>query len=847
MTEPLQVGQFGIVEHEPVDRSPNAGIFQGKGAPGERTELFLIAEGTTAAGESFAGHIVTGIGEAWSHLDMSLTGALRRVFAEARHETAEWNRTSVPEHQVYLGMGCFARKGDYSVIAQAGPTIAFHQSGSTVTPYTPPGDAANPIGAEGPAEPRITRIRTRPGDRILLVSTAALDDVDDEIVAGILRLPGVKALQDLYRRVKRHRHLTVVLIEVPASVGEEDQADEEQAEAAPPPPPQQQAPPDEPMIGGPNTRLQRKALQPSLFVDSPEPKQRAADDAREKLTPITRRQPIQRMTLDDIGEEVKPLERTPADNRLGELAATQRQRASRSSLAAASAAAVAQSASSRPSWRSAALAEARISHGGFDDGGPGATSQSFTRGLVRERSNPLPDPGRSDAPLPSEIVRARRTVAIPAETAEEPADAPLPVREDDESAHYEATPLVKPRSNMGGRWRANGALSRRTIGGVHAPSTRLVVGIGLALLLILVGFLTAPRIFGNDDGSRVAGLVEQAEQHLSTAQVQDAPGERRSALTSAQALLLEAEQVGGQTTTTQELLNEVQSELETLDAIVEPAVVEELGSLRSYGDSAITPATITAGPGMVFLLDTTAGQVIAQPRDGSNASTIYAEDADAGLGRPAAIAYLHPATSTNGGNLLIADGDGGLWSFTPADGLGSVELNLPDDAHVTDIATRSGELFVLDADAGIIYRMTGIDGAFPYEAQVFEEREELRGASHIMVRDEVFVSTSAGSLQRYSGELMLELSQGGIDHRLTHAATPWITDDGLLAIADPSRDRIAVFNVDGSFVRQYRHQHFQDMSAFTMDGEAGFVFAGGSLYHVTWDEPGDEAGADPAE
>ncbi len=77
MTEPLQVGQFAIVDHEPVERGPNAGTFQGKGPTGDRAELFLLAEGTTPAGESFAGHVISSAGQRWQTLDISVTGALR--------------------------------------------------------------------------------------------------------------------------------------------------------------------------------------------------------------------------------------------------------------------------------------------------------------------------------------------------------------------------------------------------------------------------------------------------------------------------------------------------------------------------------------------------------------------------------------------------------------------------------------------------------------------------------------------------------------------------------------------------------------------------------------------------
>ena len=119
MTEPLQVGQFAIVDHEPVDRGPNAGIFHGKGPVDDRAELYIVAEGTTPAGEAFAGHIVSAVGHAWSTLDMSLTGALRRIFFEAQRNLGEWNQKSIAQHRVSIGLSCFARHGNQAIIAQA--------------------------------------------------------------------------------------------------------------------------------------------------------------------------------------------------------------------------------------------------------------------------------------------------------------------------------------------------------------------------------------------------------------------------------------------------------------------------------------------------------------------------------------------------------------------------------------------------------------------------------------------------------------------------------------------------------------------------------------------------------
>lgn len=814
MTEPLRVGQFGIVDHEPVDRSPNAGVFQGKGPTDDRAELFIVAEGTTPAGEEYAGHVVSGVGNAWAHLDMSVTGALRRLFVEAQGHVRDWNKKSVAQHRVNLGLTCFARKSGYSVIAQAGPTVAFHLRDGRVTAYMPEGEAAAPIGADEPVKPQLARINFLPGDRLLIFSTAALASVDEELIGGILTLPGSQVLQDLYRRVEHLRHLTVVLIEappaeVPASPDDEAEQDDDNG----------------PIIGGKatgNSLHSRKALQPSLFVDAlDEERHRAVEAAREKLTHLPERRQVAAELAQEEAEELAPLQRVVGDSRLAHMAMVQRERASASSLAAVSAAAVAAEAHSRPSWR--AYQEERAMNAAGDGIVP--TSASFGRSLVRDRSYPRPDPNVSEAPLPTDIVATRRKRAA------------QPVDEDvEEDSHYEAMPLVRPRNTMGGRWRANGSLSRRTGVPTQAPSTRFVVAIGLVLLIGLVGFLALPRLMDSNNGGRAAELLEAAEQQLAAARVQNDPALQRNALTEAQVLVLEAEQIGGTTTDSQSLMNEVGNAITALDAVREPARVEVIASLESYGDGAVTPADVSVGPSTAYLLDTTGSQVIAQPLDGTNPSTIYQENAEAGQGRPIAVAYYRSALDPDGGRLLIADSESVLWSYTPGDGASQVELNLPDGSKLTDIATYNGELYILDAPAGTIYRMTGIDDSFPYEPQVVREGSDLRSAVRMFVDDEIVTSSTSGSLQRYSGELALELSQAGIDRRLSQPASPWATEDGHLAIADPANNRIAVFHRDGTFVRQYRHADFGSLAAMGMRDNAGFVFAGGKLLRVTWED-----------
>ncbi len=186
MTEPLQVGQFAIVDHEPVDMGPNAGHFRGRGPADDRSELWVVAEGTTVAGEAHASHLLSTLGSAWGGYDLSLTGSLQRLFAEASRDLRDWNRKSIPEHRARIGMSCFARRGTQAVIAQSGPAIAYHMHAGTVRSIRPVGDSAEPMGGPKEQPPYLARVDLAPGDRLLLLTTSADTELDQELVNGIM-------------------------------------------------------------------------------------------------------------------------------------------------------------------------------------------------------------------------------------------------------------------------------------------------------------------------------------------------------------------------------------------------------------------------------------------------------------------------------------------------------------------------------------------------------------------------------------------------------------------------------------------------------------------------------------
>lgn len=869
MTEPLQVGQFGIVDHEPVDRGPNAGIFHGKGPAGDRAELFVVGEGTTPAGEAFAPHVVSALGTAWATLDMSLTGALRRSFAEAERHVGEWNRKSIAQHRVSIGLTAFARNVDYAVVAQAGPAVAFHLSGRHMDIIAPQDEHARAIDGTETIEPQFTRITFNPGDRLLVLSTAATNELDDELVAGILSLPAENVLQDLYRRVKHLRNLTVVLIEAPSeNVIVDDSLTNAGFEIGAPPK-------RDVIIGGESTGEQTdhgSGFQPSLFIED-HPNRQALTEveaARQKLTHIGDRARLRTAGVEDSEVQVAPLQRVAGDTgSMLRIVEEFQERARASRAASVVQPAGMQSAgmqtTGRPEWTTASgpvamPAEARRELVGAAVGGSGASATGGSGSFTGSSSEgPTGNrPGGTGPAAPRNSVNAAsasfsRNLARPRQVArhmEEPKAAPLAsdlaatlrnrgtgnagrppthLADAPPAAQLGGSPLVRPRSNMGGRWKGGGTLSRRSTVSATAPPTRLVVGLGLGLLLLLVGFFALPGLMQSNDAGRAAELVETASRQVTIAQVQTDPAAQRTALTEARALLLEAEQVGGVTTDTQRLINEVAGAITQLDAVTEPTRVELIANLGAFGESPVTPADIAVGDSVAFLMDTTSAQVIAQPLDGQPASVVYQQDDAAGTARPIALTYQRVND-----RLLIATANGALWGYDAANGLNLLVLNVPEGTQLTDIATYGGDLYILDANAGSIVRMTAVHGDFPFEPVVVREDPVLRNAVRMLVDEEVIVSMADGSIQRFSGQVTLALSQAGIDKPLSAATTPWVLPDGGIALPDASNDRIVVLGRDGTFLRQYRHEELVHVTALAVRDDAGYVFSDGKLLRLTW-------------
>ena len=819
MTEPLQVGQFAIIDGEPVDRGPNAGVFHGKGPADDRAELYVLAEGTSPAGEAFAGHVVSAVGQAFATFDMSLTGSLMRVFEEAERHLRDWNQKSIAQHRVSLGLTTLGRRGGQAVIAQAGPSAAFHLHDDKIHCYFTEGPHAVPIGA-GPVDPQLSRIDLKEGDRVLLLSSTAAPELDLELIEGVLGLSTDKVLGNLYQLLKHVRNMTAVLVTGPvarktAHPIADAQVDEFVIDATAGQPPAGRNP--EPWDAD------HDPFQPVLFID--DTTENVVMAARRQLLEVTPRRPIAPMRAMVAAAVPAPLLRVsgenPGNGRLGE-------REAWAAVSSAASSTTFSGAGARPAWRGVGPV-ADVSNG---DQRRRERRDSFTRGLRRDETPALPNHEAEAMPRVEDMAAEHR-----ARFAAPPHPVSETIAGESVASIASGGSLVRVRDNMGGRWKRGdsfGGRNGRSRTTSASPPPWLVMLIGVGILLALVGFVTVPGMLRQDTGQQYASLIQEAQTQFSIAGAQQDPAERRKALGEAQAKLLQARELRADSPEAAALTVQVTAALALADAIKAPASVEVLASLGQFGDKPVAVSRMSIGPEQAYLLDAASGQVISIAFASGEPKVVYTEDKGAKRGRPLATAYIDVADGV-GSELLIADASRQLWSYTSANGIRQLAFAAPNGLTIDDIATFGRDLYVLDAAQSTVYRFAQNEGAFGAAPEKVLQTPDLAAARRLTVDGEILTADLNGTIRRFSGQLAMTLSGAGIDKRLLRdESVQSLAKNGDLAVLDAANERIVVFRRDGVFSRQYKFKDFHAASAFAIKDGTAYLFSDGKLRRITW-------------
>lgn len=250
----IWVGRYSIVDGAVREHGPWF-VERVRTREGESVRLLVLTEPVDERSAQFCAEVAEAVAELFARESLSVTGGLLRALRTAHSNLAEWNRRSLREHRVAMGITCVVLREGELTVAQAGPGVVYltGPEGLQRLAAEDGTDAANPIGGSEVVEPQFLSVRL--GARlVLLLSSVVERTLGTGPIAHALDAGAERALADLFLRTREIRDMTAVLvaeIDVPeaAAVGSAP-GDSESGVSAPPPEPAQPRPWREPLGGG---------------------------------------------------------------------------------------------------------------------------------------------------------------------------------------------------------------------------------------------------------------------------------------------------------------------------------------------------------------------------------------------------------------------------------------------------------------------------------------------------------------------------------------------------------------------------------------------------------------------
>lgn len=207
----IWVGRYAIVDGAVREHGP-AFVDRARQREEEHVRLLVLAEPVDARSAPFCTEVAEAVSELFSRESLSVTGGLLRALRQAHANLAEWNRRSLREHAVAVGITCVAIRDGEVTIAQSGPGAVYTWGPEGLQRHTATeGDAANPIGGAEAIAPQFHQLRVD-GRLILLLTSNVEGQAGLPAIAAALAAGTERALPDLFVRTRNIANMTAALV-----------------------------------------------------------------------------------------------------------------------------------------------------------------------------------------------------------------------------------------------------------------------------------------------------------------------------------------------------------------------------------------------------------------------------------------------------------------------------------------------------------------------------------------------------------------------------------------------------------------------------------------------------------
>jgi DNA-binding beta-propeller fold protein YncE len=229
----IWVGRYAIVSGEVREHSPWLAE-RDRVREDDNVRLLVLAEPVDERSAPFCSEVAGAVAELFARESLSLTGGLQRALRQAHANLAEWNRRSLREHQVAVGLTCVAVRDAEATIGQLGPGAVYVSGPEGVLRYGTEGStAAPPLGGEDAVQPAFFSVDL---DRhlVLLVTEHAEQLVGANTIVQALIAGPERVLAELYLRSRGVADMTAVAV---SGLAAEQALATAVVPDAPPPPP----------------------------------------------------------------------------------------------------------------------------------------------------------------------------------------------------------------------------------------------------------------------------------------------------------------------------------------------------------------------------------------------------------------------------------------------------------------------------------------------------------------------------------------------------------------------------------------------------------------------------------
>jgi hypothetical protein len=207
----IWVGRYAIVEGEVREHGPWL-VDRARTSGEDPVRLLVLAEPIDQRSTEFCEEVAGAVAELFARESLSITGGLLRAIQQAHVNLEEWNRRSLREHQIAVGITCLAIRDDEATIALAGPGVVYLSGRGGTERLTTAGEpAASPLGGSAPVEPLFRTISLQAQD-VLLLSSVVEQSLDSDAISSMLAAGPERALAELFMRMRGLPDVTAVLV-----------------------------------------------------------------------------------------------------------------------------------------------------------------------------------------------------------------------------------------------------------------------------------------------------------------------------------------------------------------------------------------------------------------------------------------------------------------------------------------------------------------------------------------------------------------------------------------------------------------------------------------------------------